>query len=284
MSRFVDKLVATAVRRQRRGVITGEPGDPVRTTWARVHEQARAVAGGLVSHGLARGDAVAVLAAEPAAIGPAVQAVWLAGGSVTMLHQPTPRSDLALWAEDTVRVLNMIGSKLVLLGEPFDQLGPVLDEHGIGYRLITELAGRSAAGVVRRGRRGSARAAAADQRLDGRPEGRADHPRQPAREHLGHGATGRARPRERHHGVVAADVPRHGHGRLLHDADGVRHRAGQGHAGGLPDRAAAVGEADPQYRRHDHRRAELRVRAAGPPACPAWTTTTSTTCRRCGSR
>jgi fatty-acyl-CoA synthase len=140
MSRFVDKLVATAATSDR-GVTTGEPGDPVRTTWAQVHEQAKAVAGGLVRHGLARGDAVAVLAAAPAAIGPAVQAVWLAGGSVTMLHQPTPRSDLALWAEDTVRVLNMIGSKLVLLGEPFDQLGPVLDEHGIGYRVITDLAG-----------------------------------------------------------------------------------------------------------------------------------------------
>ena len=139
MSRFVDKLVATAGTSDR-GVTTGEPGSPVRTTWTQVHEQAKAMAGALVSHGLARGDAVAVLAAAPAAIGPAVHAVWLAGGSVTMLHQPTPRSDLAMWAEDTVRVLNMIGSKLVLLGEPFDQLGPVLDEHGIGYLLITDLA------------------------------------------------------------------------------------------------------------------------------------------------
>jgi fatty-acyl-CoA synthase len=141
MSRFVDKLVATAGDGgQRRGVTTGEPGTPVHTTWAQVHEQAKAMAGALVTHGLARGDAVAVLAAAPAAIGPAVQAVWLAGGSVTMLHQPTPRSDLALWAEDTVRVLNMIGSKLVLLGDPFDQLAPVLEQHGIGYLLISELA------------------------------------------------------------------------------------------------------------------------------------------------
>ncbi|MBB4911203.1 fatty acyl-AMP ligase [Actinophytocola algeriensis] len=142
MSRFVDKLVATAgAGGQRRGVTTGEPGEPVHTTWAQVHEQAKAMAGALVSHGLARGDAVAVLAAAPAAIGPAVQAVWLAGGSVTMLHQPTPRSDLAMWAEDTVRVLNMIGSKLVLLGDPFDQLAPVLEQHGIGYLLISELGG-----------------------------------------------------------------------------------------------------------------------------------------------
>jgi fatty-acyl-CoA synthase len=142
MSRFVDTLVGTANAGGReRGVTTGEPNEPVRTTWAEVHEQAREMAGTLVAGGLARHDAVAVLAAEPAAIGPAVQAVWLAGGSVTMLHQPTPRSELTGWAEDTVRVLNMIGSKLVLLGAPFDQLAPVLDEHGIGYRLIADLAG-----------------------------------------------------------------------------------------------------------------------------------------------
>ncbi|MCT2583022.1 fatty acyl-AMP ligase [Actinophytocola gossypii] len=142
MSRFVDTLVGTANAGGReRGVTTGEPNEPVRTTWAEVHEQARGMAGTLVAGGLARHDAVAVLAAEPAVIGPAVQAVWLAGGSVTMLHQPTPRSDLAGWAEDTVRVLNMIGSKLVLLGAPFDQLAPVLDEHNIGYRLIADLAG-----------------------------------------------------------------------------------------------------------------------------------------------
>ncbi len=145
MSRFVDKLVATATSSdtgggRRRGVTTGEPGNPVHTTWAQVHEQARAMAGALVAHGLTRGEAVAVLAAAPSAIGPAVQAVWLSGGSVTMLHQPTPRSDLAMWAEDTVRVLNMISSKLVLLGEPFDQLAPVLEQHGIGYLLISDLA------------------------------------------------------------------------------------------------------------------------------------------------
>lgn len=142
MSRFVDRLLATAkAGGLRRGITTGEPNTPVHTTWAQIHEQARVMAGALTTRGLAKHDAVAVLAAEPASIGPAVQAVWLAGGSVTMLHQPTPRSDLAVWAEDTVRVLNMIGSKLVLLGAPFDQLAPVLDEHGIGYQLITDLSG-----------------------------------------------------------------------------------------------------------------------------------------------
>ncbi|MFF0147985.1 fatty-acyl-CoA synthase [Amycolatopsis sulphurea] len=142
MSRFVDTLVATAAGRgQQRGMVTGEPKEPVRRTWAQVHEQAREFAGGLVSGGLEPGSAVAVLAAAPVLIAPAVQAVWLTGGSVTMLHQPTARTDLAEWAEDTLTVLGMIGAGLVLLGEPFDQLAPVLAEKGIRYRLISELTG-----------------------------------------------------------------------------------------------------------------------------------------------
>ncbi|MEV6879923.1 fatty acyl-AMP ligase [Amycolatopsis sp. NPDC051128] len=141
MSRFVDTLVATATARgQQRGMVTGEPKEPVRRTWGEVHEEARRIAGGLVAGGFGRGGAVAVLAAAPVLIAPTVQAVWLAGGSVTMLHQPTQRTDLAEWAEDTVRVLGMIGSDLVLLGEPFDQLAPVLEEKGIGFKLITDLA------------------------------------------------------------------------------------------------------------------------------------------------
>ncbi|MDQ4093206.1 MAG: fatty acyl-AMP ligase, partial [Actinomycetota bacterium] len=52
---------------------------------------------------------------------------------------PTPRADLAAWAADTVRVLGMIGAKLVLLGPPFDQLAPVLDHRGIGYLMLADL-------------------------------------------------------------------------------------------------------------------------------------------------
>ncbi|SDI48568.1 fatty-acyl-CoA synthase [Actinokineospora alba] len=142
-------LVATATTRgAARGITTGEPKAPVRHTWGEVHERARRMAGGLVAGGLAKHGAVAVLAAEPVTIAPAVQAVWLAGGSVTMLHQPTPRTDLAEWAEDTVRVLAMIGSKLVLLGSPFDAVAPVLDQHGIGYLRLEDLDGEPLSEVV----------------------------------------------------------------------------------------------------------------------------------------
>lgn len=142
-------LVATATTRgDIRGITTGEPKEAVRHTWGEVHERAQRMAGGLVAAGLAKHGAVAVLAAEPVTIAPAVQAVWLAGGSVTMLHQPTPRTDLAEWAEDTVRVLTMIGSKLVLLGSPFDAVAPVLDQHGIGYVRLEELEGEPLSDII----------------------------------------------------------------------------------------------------------------------------------------
>jgi fatty-acyl-CoA synthase len=137
MSRFLAMLLDSAARSPR-GMTTGEPQSPVRRTWSQVHEAARRMAGGL---DLAPGAAVGVLAGEPADIAPAVQAVWLRGGSVTMLHQPTARTDLAEWAEDTVAVLRMIGADLVLLGAPFDALAPVLTERGAAHRLIPSLDG-----------------------------------------------------------------------------------------------------------------------------------------------
>ncbi|SHK34135.1 fatty-acyl-CoA synthase [Pseudonocardia thermophila] len=145
MSRFLDMLL-TAAACTDRGMTTGEPKAPVRRTWAEVHATAREMAAALQAGtadrpGITRGSAVGVLAGEPAAIAPAAQAVWLSGGSVTMLHQPTPRTDLAAWAEDTVSVLKMIDAQLVLLGPPFDALAPVLEEHSIAYRTIDSLSG-----------------------------------------------------------------------------------------------------------------------------------------------
>ncbi len=150
MSRFLAMLLDSAAR-SRHGMTTGAPGDPVRRRWAEVHAVARRAAGSLRAGttdtpGLGPGAAVGVLAGEPAAIAPAAQAVWLLGGSVTMLHQPTPRTDLASWAEDTVAVLRMIDARLVLLGAPFDALAPVLTERGIAFRTLESLTGEGADG------------------------------------------------------------------------------------------------------------------------------------------
>ncbi|GAA4612449.1 fatty acyl-AMP ligase [Saccharopolyspora hordei] len=127
-----------------RGLTTGEPEEPWFRTWGQVHDDARRIAGAL-GDDLEPGTAVAILAADPGLIAPAVQAVWLGGGSVTMLHQPTPRTDLAVWAEDTVRVLTMIGARLVLLGPPFEDLSAMLQENSIAHRHLAELAGSGAA-------------------------------------------------------------------------------------------------------------------------------------------
>jgi fatty-acyl-CoA synthase len=144
MSRFLAMLLDSAAHSSR-GMTTGEPKDPVRRTWPQMHATACRMAAALRAGtadlpGLERGAAVGVLAAEPVSIAPAAQAVWLCGGSVTMLHQPTARTDLATWAEDTVSVLRMIDSRLVLLGAPFDALGPALTERGIPFRTFDSLA------------------------------------------------------------------------------------------------------------------------------------------------
>jgi fatty-acyl-CoA synthase len=148
MSRFLAMLLESASTTGR-GMTTGEPAAAVRRSWADVHETARGYAAALRTPSgdvpaLEAGRAVGVLAGEPASIAPLAQAVWLTGGSVTMLHQPTARTDLASWAEDTVGVLRMIDASMVLLGAPFDALAPVLTERGIPFRTLDSLTGEAA--------------------------------------------------------------------------------------------------------------------------------------------
>ena len=139
MSRFLTMLLDSAAR-STHGMTTGEPAAPVRRPWAEVHATARRMAATLRTAVDGRPPrSVGVLAADPATIAPAAQAVWLTGGSVTMLHQPTGRTDLAAWAADTVSVLRMIDAELVLLGAPFGALAPVLGQHGIAFRTVQSL-------------------------------------------------------------------------------------------------------------------------------------------------
>lgn len=143
MSRFLAVLLESATHSPQ-GMTTGEPIQPVRHTWPQVHDRARRMAAALAEEsdgrpGVTRGASVGVLAGEPIAIAPLAQAVWLCGGSVTMLHQPTTRTDLAAWVQDTVSVLSMIDATLVVLGAPFDALAPILAESGIPFRMVDSL-------------------------------------------------------------------------------------------------------------------------------------------------
>ncbi len=121
------------------GLVTGEPDLPVRHTWRDVHERAKSVAGGLAAAGVGHGDAIGVLAGAPVEIAPTAQGLWMRGASITMLHQPTPRTDLVFWAEDTINVIDMIGAKTVVVSEPFTAAIPVLEEHGVNVVTIEQL-------------------------------------------------------------------------------------------------------------------------------------------------
>src|ERR1700679_1092088 len=122
-----------------KGMVTGEPHQAVRHTWREVHERARRVAGGLAAAGVGHADAVGVLAGAPVEIAPTAQGLWMRGASLTMLHQPTPRTDLALWAEDTMNVIGMIEGKAVIVSEPFLVAIPVLEEKGIQVLTVADL-------------------------------------------------------------------------------------------------------------------------------------------------
>jgi fatty-acyl-CoA synthase len=126
-------------RESTKGMVTGEPHTPVRHTWGEVHERARQIAGGLAAAGVGHSDAVGVLAGAPVEIAPTAQALWMRGASLTMLHQPTPRTDLAIWAEDTTAIIDMIEAKAVVVSDPFMPAAPVLEGRGIKVLTVEQL-------------------------------------------------------------------------------------------------------------------------------------------------
>jgi fatty-acyl-CoA synthase len=138
VSRFTENMFRNA-RESKKGMVTGEPHQPVRHTWLEVHERARRVAGGLAAAGIGHGDGVGVLAGAPVEIAPTAQGLWMRGASLTMLHQPTPRTDLGLWAKDTTTVVDMIEAKAVIVSDPFMAAVPVLEERGLKVLTIEQL-------------------------------------------------------------------------------------------------------------------------------------------------
>ena len=57
------------------------------------------------------------------------------GASLTMLHQPTPRTDLQRWADETTAVINMIDAKAVVVSDPFMAAAPLLSQ--LGMQVLT---------------------------------------------------------------------------------------------------------------------------------------------------
>jgi len=138
VSRFTQTMYDNA-QSSLKGMITGEPDAPVRHTWGEVHERSRRIAGGLAAAGVGHGDAVAVLAGAPVEIAPTAQAIWMRGASLTMLHQPTPRTDLPRWADETTAVINMIDAKAVVVSDPFMAAAPLLSQLGMQVLTVDQL-------------------------------------------------------------------------------------------------------------------------------------------------
>ncbi len=138
MSRFTQTMFDNA-QTSLKGMVTGEPDAPVRHTWLEVHERSRRIAGGLAAAGVGHSDAVAVLAGAPVEIAPTAQAIWMRGASLTMLHQPTPRTDLQRWADETTAVINMIAAKAVVVSDPFMPAAPLLSQLGMQVLTVDQL-------------------------------------------------------------------------------------------------------------------------------------------------
>jgi fatty-acyl-CoA synthase len=138
MSKFTDQMYGNAAT-SARGLVTGSLDAPIRRSWGEVHQQARRMAGALANAGVAAGSAVAVLAGDPADVAPLAQAVWMRGASLTMLQQPTPRTDLTFWLADTNRAATTIGSVLTVVGAPFGQAASPLTTAGQRVVSVDEL-------------------------------------------------------------------------------------------------------------------------------------------------
>ena len=138
---ILTRAIFAAAASSPHGLTAGTVVDPVRFTWREIHQQARGIAGGLAQRGVGRHGSVAVLAAEAADVAPLAQAIWMRGAALTMLHQPTPRADLAVWLADTVRAILMIRADVVVVGEPFLLAVDHLARHNLAVCTVESLRG-----------------------------------------------------------------------------------------------------------------------------------------------
>jgi fatty-acyl-CoA synthase len=138
MSSFTDQMYANAAT-STRGMITGTFEDPIRRSWGEVHDEARRMAGALSDIDVVPGTSVAVLAGDPADVAPLAQAVWMRSASLTMLAQPTPRTDLATWLADTHRAARTIRAGLTIVGAPFTDAAEPLNAAGQHVVLLDEV-------------------------------------------------------------------------------------------------------------------------------------------------
>jgi fatty-acyl-CoA synthase len=134
MSEFTDAVFSAS---STAGIVC--PGQLARrSSWKRVTEDALRIAGGLAERAIGPGDRVAVLAARPDDVARISLAVWMRDATLTVLQQPTLRTDLPTWIAEQQRVLTMLRAKAVILTDPFTAA-----QFDVAYRFEELLEGRA---------------------------------------------------------------------------------------------------------------------------------------------
>ena len=243
MSSLTDQMYAN-VATSPRGMITGTFEDPIRRSWGEVHDEARRMAGALSDMGVEPGTSGRGAGrAIRADVAPLAQAIWIRGASLTMLAQPTPRTDLAMWLADTHRAARTIGAALTIVGAPFADAAEPLNAAGQDVVMLDELRN----GPDIEPLHPDESAIAMYQLTSGstvNPQGGPAHPRQHRRqlERPVHGDGRRCG--HRCDGQLAAAVARHGHARVPCAADAVRRRTRRLQTRGIPAPTGTVGGPD----------------------------------------
>src|SRR6478736_6111530 len=107
------------------GTVTLIDGDEATTVaWTEIHEDAKAMAADLQARGVAPGSHVALLGPTSRRLITAIQAVWLAGGTVVVMPLPMRMGSIDEFIDQTRRRLASADVSLLLIDH---QLAPFID-------------------------------------------------------------------------------------------------------------------------------------------------------------
>jgi fatty-acyl-CoA synthase len=125
------------------GSAAGDAGPADRVEWARLHDDARAMATALQARGVGPGVHVGLLGPTSRALVTAIQAVFLAGGTVVALPLPMRLGSIEEFVEQTRRRIANADTTLVVVD---GELAPFLDPppERAGVVLLHELASEGA--------------------------------------------------------------------------------------------------------------------------------------------
>jgi fatty-acyl-CoA synthase len=90
-------------------------GPPDRVEWARLHEEARAMAGALQARGVAAGDHVALLGPTTRGLVTAIQATWLTGAAAVVMPLPMRLASIVEFVAQTRARIRSADAALVLI-------------------------------------------------------------------------------------------------------------------------------------------------------------------------